>query len=953
MLSSIFTYFCANLNNIIAISLIATVHKIYQGLRPCLRTIATALAVCSLYQSSTAQINERNGLVEQDTISSSFIENRNMNMPPDTLVASSDTTINKPGGLGIDAQVNYQAVDSIVMKGTNKVFLYGDAEVKYLDITLTAACIELDLDSSLTYAYGVEDSTGVAVGLPVFTDKAGSYEMKTIRYNFKSEKALIEHVVTEQGEGYVVSSLAKKSPDDSFSIKDGHYSTCDNHEHPHFYLNMTKAKVIPGKKTITGPAYLVVEDIPIYPIGIPFGFVPSTSSYSSGIVMPSYGEEQSRGLFLRDGGYYWAASDYFDLAVTGDLYANNSWGLRAATKYKKRYAYSGSLNTNYIINVFSEKDLPDYRKTKDFSVTWSHRQDAKANKFQTFSASVNYSSSSYDQNNVTSIINPTALATNTKRSSISYSRRFPNSGFNFSANLLASQNTRDTTVSFTTPDLTLTMNRKFPFKNKNKIGSKDAWYEKLSLSYTGNIKNSINAKEYDLGNKAFPSEWQNGMKHSIPVSLNLKMLKYFTLTPSFNYTERWYTKSISKRWDEDLNRVVVADTSAGFKRVYDYSYSVSTSTKIYSFFTPVKALFGDKVDKIRHVMTPSASLSYRPDFADEKFGYYDFIEYYDPTQDSIIRNTYSIYEGSLYGSPGKGKNGSLGLSLGNTIEMKIKSDRDTSGYKKIKIIEGLNFSSSHNFMADSLKWSRINMSGRTKILGTNINFGATFDPYALDTNRLGRPIRINASHYKVTGKLARLESANLNFGVSIGSEKIKKWLEKRRGDNTTGEEEEDDLLDDEEYLNPLDRVDRVKDEFADSRGSDDNKAKVTDDGYTKFEFPWNLSLNYSFRLINGDFDKEKMAFKRKVTSDINLNGDFSLTPKWKFSFSSGYNFDRKEISHTNLRISRDLHCWGMSFNLVPVGRYKSYFFSLRVNSSMLQDLKYEKRSSARDNGSFF
>ncbi|WP_154665615.1 putative LPS assembly protein LptD [Saccharicrinis fermentans] len=949
------------MNHKIAISLTVTKHKLYHGMKPCLRTSSILLTVCFLYQLSFAQSNGDRALAVRDSIPPSARE-LELVQQPDSLTATSDSIkkSHHSEGLGIDAEVKYTAKDSIILHNGNiakgesrKVYLFGDAEVKYQDITLTAACIELDLDSSLTYAYGLEDSTGVVTGLPVFTDRQGSYEMKTIKYNFKSEKALIEHVVTEQGEGYVVSSLAKKSPDDSFSIKNGHYSTCDNHEHPHFYLNMTKAKVIPGKKIITGPAYLVIEDIPIYPIGIPFGFVPSTSSYSSGIIMPSYGQEQTRGIFLRDGGYYWAASDYFDVAVTGDLYANSSWGARFASKYKKRYAYSGSFNLNYIVNVTSEKDLPDYSKSKDFSLTWSHRQDTKANPYQTFSASVNYSSSSYDRNNVSSIINANLLATNTKRSSISYSRRFPNAGINFSANLLASQNTSDTTVSFTSPDLTLTLNRIFPFKRKDKVGSQDAWYEKLSLSYTGNVKNYISAKEYEIGDKAFPSEWQNGLKHSVPVSLNLKMLKYFTLTPSFNYTERWYTKSITKEWDEDSESVVNADTTTGFKRVYDYSYSVSTSTKFYAFFTPWKKLFGDKVSKIRHVMTPSASLSYRPDFGEEKYGYYDWFEYYNPDQDSIIRYDYSLYDGALYGTPGRGKSGSLGLSLGNTLEMKVKSDRDTTGFKKIKILEGLNFSTSHNFMADSLKWSKVNMSGRTKILGTSINFGATFDPYALDTSATGSPIRINTSHYKATGKPLRLESANLNFGVSIGSEKIKKWLEKRRGESNPEEEEEAEFPEDEDMINPLDRIDKVEDAFADTRGTDRGSSQIADDGYTKFEFPWNLSLNYSFRMVNGDFDKQKMAYKRKVTSDINLNGDFSLTPKWKFSFSSGYNFDTKEISHTNLRISRDLHCWGMSFNLVPVGAYKSYFFSINVNSSILQDLKYEKRSSARDNASYY
>ncbi len=889
-----------------------------------------------------------------------FAQNHTLDTIPslqkDSTSLITDSTVvksqKKTDGLGIDTDVEYTAKDSIIMTmdGSRKVFLYGDAEVKYMDITLTAACIELDLDSSLTYAYGIEDSLGVASGLPVFTDKSGSYEMKTIKYNFESEKAIIEHVVTEQGEGYVVSEFAKKAPDDSFSIKDGHYSTCDNHEHPHFYLNLTKAKVIPGNKTITGPAYLVVEDIPL-PIGIPFAVIPNTSSYSSGIIMPSYGEESSRGLFLRDGGYYWAASDYFDLAVTGDLYANESWGVRANSKYKLNYKFSGNLNFQYIVNITSDKDLPDYSKSKDFSLTWSHRQDSKANPYQTFSASVNYSSSSYDRNNVSSIINVNKLAQSTKRSSISYSRKFPKAPFNFSANILASQNTSDSTVSFTAPDLTLTMSRIYPFKSKNKIGSKEAWYEKISLSYTGNVKNYISTEESELGKKKFPQEWENGAKHSIPLSMNLKLLKYFTLTPSVNYTERWYTKSITKEWDKENEEIVVKDTTNGFNRVYDYSYSVSTSTKFYTFFTPWRSLFGDKVDKIRHVMTPSVSLSARPDFGQEKYGYYDWFEYYDPDQDSIINYEYSKYEGSLYGTPGKGKSGSLGLSLGNTLEMKVKSDKDSTGYKKIKILESLNFSTSHNFLADSLKWSKISMSGRTKIFGTNINFGGTFDPYALDTTSTGSVIRINESMWKNQRKLARLESANLSFGLSFGSEKIKKWRNERNGitdeDNTNTDENTPPAND---MNNPLDRADQLPDAFANTRGK--QESQIGDDGYTKFEFPWNLSLNYSLRLTNGDFDKKKMAYKKEISSSVNFSGDFSLTPKWKFSFSSGYNFDTQEISHTNFRVSRDLHCWGMSFNLVPVGRYKSYFFSINVNSSLLQDLKYDKRSSARDNPNF-
>ncbi len=932
-------------HNIIQLILIFTILSLSSN-REKLRAQELYTLTDSLLVIDTISINEHLPLLD------SLIHNDSLMMVDslDTVNDSIDTPNRSSNGLGIESEVKYTAKDSIIMTsdGSKKVFLYGDAEVNYQDVKLTAAYIELDLDSNLTYARGVEsDTTDAIVGLPVFTDKSGEYEMRTIKYNFKSEKAIIEHVVTEQGEGYVVSDVAKKAPDNTFCLKNGHYSTCNHHDHPHFYLNLTKAKVIPGKKTITGPAYLVIEDVPLYFIGIPFGFVPTTSSYSSGVIFPSYGEESTRGIFLRDGGYYWAANEYFDVALTGDIYANNSWAGRMATKYKKRYKYGGSFNLQYIENITSEKDLEDYAKSKDFSITWSHRQDSKANPYQTFSASVNYSSSSYEQNNVTSVINASAVATNTKRSSVSYTRRFPNSPFNLSANLLASQNSRDSSVSFTAPDITLTMNRIFPFKQKNKVGNKESWYEKISFSYTGSFKNSIDTYEYDLKDMKFPQDWENGVQHNIPISMNLKFLKYFTVTPNVSYKERWYFRQIYQDYDYEEEEIVNTDTVPGFNRVWDYSFGASTSTKVYAFFTPWRKLFGDKVDAIRHVMTPSASLSFRPDFGDEKYGYYDYFEYFDG--DTIVHKDYSLYNGSLYGTPGTGRSGSLSLSLGNTLEMKVKSDRDSTGYKKIKLLEGLNFSTSHNFLADSLKWSRINMSGRTKVFGTNINFGAVFDPYASDTSSTGSVIsRINESQLKKRGQLVQLVSANLSFGFSIGSDKIQKWRAQRQGQ--TDPNEMTDQPEDAE-VDALNRVDRIGDEFANSRG--ETQTEFDEDGYANFEIPWNLSLSYSFRLVRGSFDKTTMLYKHTVTSDVNLSGDFSLTPKWKFSFSSGYNFDTKSVSHTNLRVSRDLHCWGMSFNVVPVGRYKSYYFSIRVNSSMLQDLKYEKRNSARDNPNYY
>ncbi len=850
----------------------------------------------------------------------------------------------------LDAEVIYEASDSIKYGiSSGKMYLYGDASINYQDITLKAYTIELDLDSSIAIAYGTLDTLGNEIGLPVYTDESGEYEMRRLKYNFNSKKAIIEHIITEQGEGFIVGNRAKKIENNIYCIKNARYSTCDNHDHQHFYLNLTKAKVIPGKKVITGPAYLVLEGVKL-PLFIPFAIIPSTQTYSSGFILPSYGEEQNRGFFLRNGGYYWAANDYFDVTLTNDIYSKGSWGTHFSTKYKKKYKLGGNLNLNYIVNLFSEPDLPDYRKTKDFSITWSHRQDTKANPYQTFSASVNYSTSSYDQNNINSIVNPNIIARNTKRSSISYSKRWAGKPINFSANLLHSQNSRDTTINLTIPDLTFTVNRLYPFKRKNRIGNKEGWYEKISLSYTGNMKNYIHTKEKDLSfnPESLTSEWKNGVMHSVPIAMNFKVLKHFTFSPTFNYKERWYFKSITKDWDEELGRVVNTDTASGFHRVYNYSMGVGTSTKIYTFFTPWKKLFGDKIQTIRHVATPSVSFSYRPDFGDPKYGYYDFFEYYDQKHDEIVKYEYSYYDGSIYGIPGHGKSGSVGLSLGNTLEMKVKSDKDTTGFKKIKFLESLNFNSSYNFMADSLKWSRVSMTGRTKVLGTSINFGAYFNPYGVDTLKNGRPVIIDQSALKTNGKLLRVENLNLSFGFDFNNNTFKK--KKPGDDNDTTQDQED-----EEEIDPLDEAmiseeDRLLEQM---QPLAKRSLKVNDDGYAKFEMPWSINVNFTSYLRLDQFNKEKMDYDYKFSANINLTGKLSVTPKWNITASTGYSFETKKIAYTNIGITRDLHCWGMRLNLVPVGKYKSYFFTISVNSSLLKDLKYEKRSHPRDNPGFY
>lgn len=848
----------------------------------------------------------------------------------------------------LDAEVQYEAKDSMRFDFEHKkMYLYGDAKIDYGDISLTAYAIELDMDSSLAYAHGLVDSTGVESGLPVFKDKSGEYEMRSMKYNFKTKKAIITHIVTEQGEGFVVGTRAKRVDEKTYFMKDAKYTTCNQHEHPHFYLNLTKAKVIPGKKTVTGPAYLVLLDVPL-PLAIPFAIIPSTKSYSSGIIIPTYGDESTRGFYMRQGGYYWAANDYFDLKVLGDIYTKGSWGLHLSSTYRKRYKFTGSFSSDIITNIYSEKSLPDYQKNNDFSIRWNHSQDSKANPDQTFSASVNFSTSSYNKNNIGNVVNTQTLATNQKSSSISYSRKWSWNPFRLTASLLHSQNSRDTSISLTLPDLSISSTRRFyPFKPKKASGSSNNPLYNLNLNYSMSAKNYISCKERDLtfSAESFSTVWKNGMKHTIPVTTNIKLLKYFTLSPSFNYTERWYLNKTRKVWDEEKQKLVKLDPERGFNRAYDFSMSVGTNTKIYTFYKPIRAIFGDKINAIRHVMTPSVSVSYTPDFSTPRYGFYDSFEYYDKKNDKVVNYKYSLYEGYLYGTPGSAKSGKLSFSLGNTLEMKIKSDDDSTGFKKIPLLESLSLSSGYDFMKDSLKFDNISMSGRTKVFGTSVNFSANFDPYAVVASPTGSAVKIDRSALKVNHRLAQFKSASLSFGIQLSPDKFKKKDKDKK-------EDEDDY--DEDWALRAAESDTPKpgaqmpDEM-EGKGA----ASVGDDGYVAFNMPWTLSINYSLRVSQGKFHPEDCTYAYNVSQSINMNASLSLTEKWKMSVSSGYSFDEHKLSQTSIGITRDLHCWSMSFNVVPTGLYKSYSFNIAVNSSILQDLKYQQNSSPRDNGRYY
>ena len=829
----------------------------------------------------------------------------------DSLVSD---TIPKGDVAGFDAEVEYTAdgyISLVQNSSGNKIFMYKNAQVKYKDIELKADYIELNRDSNLIFAIGKPDSTGAIAGRPVFKQGEQQFEADQVRYNFKTKKGIVTGVVTEQEGGFVHSGRTKLMNDSTYCLRNGKYTTCDA-EHPHFWLEMTKAKVLSNKKIVTGPAYLVIEDLPLYFVFIPFGFFPNSPKYSSGLLMPSYGDEINRGFFLRDIGYYWAANDYFDAAIKGDIYSKGSRGIQLHTNYRLRYKFAGNFDLRFYKNVYGDKGLPDYRTQNDFAITWSHSMDSKSSPSQTFSASVNFSTSSFDQNNSYSTEN---YLTNTKQSSISYSKRWENSPFSLSGSMRHSQNSRDTTISLTLPQLTFNMSRIYPFKAKHRSGT-EKWYEKIGLSYSMDMQNTINTKENKLLSSSLVKDWQNGMKHSIPVSTNLKLLKYVTVSPSFNYNERWYTQQIRKKYDPIKKQIVVTDTLSGFTRDYDYSFSVGASTKIYGNFVPLNPK--SKIKGIRHVMTPSISFNLKPDFSNSSYGMFETIEYYDE-KGFPVSYRYPYHEGGIYGTSSAGRSGSIGFNINNTLEMKKVNSKDTTSkeaFTKIKLLDQLSISGSYNLAADSLNLSNINIAARTKVAGIDFNFGAILDPYAMQNGRL-----INQFQFSQNGKLARLTSANMSFGLSF---KSKEGKEK--------EKEEEKLS--PEQKNELDQK-RLRERAGDIPQ------------YADFSVPWDVSFNYSFRYNKPDPEKSS-----QITQTVDFNGNVSMTKQWKIGFSSGLDVQKLQVTFTQFNIFRDLHCMQMSLNLVPFGYRQSYSFTIRATSALLQDLKLDKRKSFQDNGNY-
>lgn len=844
---------------------------------------------------------------------------------------------------GIDAPVKYSAEDSLVYDAESGIaYLYGNSKVDYENMKLTSDKVHMNLDKSTVRATGTVDSTaeGGIKGKPVFTMGKDEYKSDTMAFNFKSKKGLIKGIYTEQQDGFLSGEVGKRDSTGSIYLQHGRYTTCDK-PHPDFYIALSRAKVRPGKDVAFGPAYLVVADVPL-PLAIPYGFFPFSKKYSSGFIMPSYGDESDRGFYLRDGGYYFAISDKWDLKLLGEIYTKGSWGVSAASNYRKRYRYSGSFLFSYQDSKTGDKGLPDFAEQESFKIQWSHRQDPKANPYSSLAASVNFATSSYERNNLNSMYNPQTLTQSTRTSSVSWSTGFSSIGLSLSATTNLAQNMRDSSIQITLPDLNISLSRFYPFKRKHLVG-KERWYEKISMSYTGQLANSISTKEDKLLHSNLIKDWKNAFQHTIPVQANFTLFNYINMTPSFNFTDRMYSKKVTRGWDNTLQKEVVRDTTYGFHNVYNWSMSVGASTKLYGFWVPNRKLFGDKIQAIRHVITPQVSFSYSPNFGARRYGYYDSYQYTDASG-NVKLVEYSPYQDELYSVPGKYKTEMISWDVSNNIEMKIKSDKDTTGYKKISIIDELGASMSYNAAADYHRWSDLSMRLRLKWWKNyTFSMNAQFATYAYELDANGKPYVGNHTEWGY-GRLPRFQGMSQNFSFTLNPEKLKKWFGRKDDKDDDKESVDSDGPDTNIESNMDDDLEKGKYAAKKKRG---NIAETDDDGYMSFNMPWSLTIGYGITMREntaGRFNTKTMRYPYKFTQTLNFSGNIRISDGWNINFSSGYDFENHAMSMTTASLSRDLHCFNMSASVV-LAPYTSYNFTFRCNAATLTDaLKYDKRS---------
>ena len=801
----------------------------------------------------------------------------------DTIPNTTDST--KVQNNFFDDTIKQYAEDSLKLSiDGKKAFLFGNAKIEYQKTTITASYIEIDWNKNTIYAKSTLDSSSNQIGKPVFKEGNEIFTAEEMTYNFKSKKCSVKKITTKEGEGYILGKTVKKVNDDVFFLNKGDYTTCDA-EKPHFSIRANRIKVIPGEKIITGPAYLTFFRIPT-PLIFPFGYFPNNDKKSSGIIIPSYGESANMGFFLKDGGYYFTLNKKMDLSLKSDVYSQGSWNLKSLFRYKNRYKYSGNFNLSYGNMKNSYIGFPNYSEKKDFHIKWSHKQDAKANPSLSFSANVEAGSSTYLKNNS---YNANDYLKNTMSSNVNLSKSWSDGFFNnLNLSLRHSQNISNNNISLTLPDVSLNSKRIYPLKSLGNT-AKSQWYDKISIKYGMSTKNTISTKDSLLFSRNSLSKFRNGMKHNIPISTSIRVLKHFNLTPSFNLTERWYLNQIEKNWS-DSNSTLTTDTIHKFTRAHDYNFSTGINTKIYGLVEFKKS----KIAGIRHVISPNLSFTYRPDFSDEKYGYYKTI------QKNIEgdRESYSIMRDGIYGSPSSSESGNVNFSLGNILGMKIRNKKDTvETFKKIKLIESLGISSSYNIFADSLNMSNIRLNARTKLFNIfDITFSSDYDPYLTNKNKVNR---INQFEIATNNRLARLKSFTTSIGINVN-------------DKSFG---------------------------SDKKENDESEKEDDEENRNFYSIPWNLNANYSLNYNKG----HQASALADTTQSLTFSGNIKITKKWKIGFRSGYDFDEKELTYSSVDIYRDLHCWEILFHWIPIGNHKSYTLTIRVKAAALRDLKYEKK----------
>lgn len=811
----------------------------------------------------------------------------------------------------VDKVIKYKAKDSVVMDlTTRRAYLYSDGTIDYDSMLLMADRVEVDFDRHTLHAHGTADTAGNVVGRPFFKQDGTDYHADTITFNYDTKKGIIQGVITQEGDGFLHGQKVKKINDSVMYLSGGSYTTC-NYAHPHFALNFTKSKLIAGDKIVTGPAWLSIEDVPT-PVALPFAFFPITHSRTSGVLIPSYGWQNYRGYYLRDGGYYFALGDNWDLALLGDIYTNLSWALEAKSNYYKRYKYKGAFDARYGITYEGIRgDSNSFNEYTDFKITWTHDQDSKANPYSRFSANVNLQSRNYNKNTT----NRNDYFNSTTTSSISYTTKL-GSYLNLALSARESYNVQTGVMNIKLPSISLSSITIYPLRRANPVGGY-RWWENISLSYVMNAENNITAADSQLFSRQTLDAMQYGIQHSIPLSSSLKVLKFFNWTNSLTYNERWHWSTIDKSYD-NATGTVTTDTLFGFRANRDFNFSSSLTTRIYGMFQykygPLKAL--------RHVINPSVSFSYHPDFGAERFGWW---KQYTDTSGYVHR--YSIFQNSLYGGPPDGQSGSLRVSIGNNLEAKWQNPFDTTAeVKKIPLIENLTLSMSYDFAKDSLNLSPLSVSGRTTLFRTLVlNYSGSFSPYVIDSagrlhneflwNRERRLFRADNSTW----------SAQLSFSLNNNTFK-------KEGSSPTPNQGHPTaaILQTPYNYNPV----------------------LMTGGYVDFSVPWNLSISYTFSYVN-TFVASLMDMQSQTIQSINLSGNVSLTKNWRIAMTTGYDFVNKGMSYTTVDIYRDLHCWEMRFSWVPFGYYQSWFFQINIKADALHDVKYEKRQSYQENNGYY